>query len=465
MVDIENGLKLVDQAARLDASIGREVSEGLSIKAKIEAIENTEIILENIEDSQAYIDKWPSMSEIWNEYQTFKNMGLTEPYWEGDETNFLAELHSAQVRKEIAVNEIAEIKSNIKVEQSKISKTTVCPTCNTDISDRVVKINRAAMKNIEEWSKTLANKEQELTIYSGEVRVFEQIKSKHRKQQFKYITFDTDTVPFTAKWEHEVPAEPCKTSYNLHLQSVQRFKDNLKQIEVNTTRLAELWEMLAKSEERLGELKKDREALGEVDPTLEEKKAQLSLVIKESEAGVKDLEESVKAVEKRIIQIKTEIEEKETSIAVCENDIKVLNEKIMVDRENTRFLKVLRDTKPKVLQKVWSSILAVIETPFKEITGKDFTIDRGSKGFTAGGRPAARLSGSERSVLGLCFRAALRDLFAPGCGFILLDEIFADCDGERTAAGIAALMQMGRQRVLITHEGTSEMTADQVIEL
>ena len=138
--------------------------------------------------------------------------------------------------------------------------------------------------------------------------------------------------------------------------------------------------------------------------------------------------------------------------------------KIKTDKENARFIKVLRDTKPKVLARVWSNILAVIETPFKEITGKEFEIGRGSKSFTAGGRSAARLSGSEKSILGLCFRSALRDLFAPGAGFIILDEPFADADSDRTAAGIAALVQMRGQKILATHESISEVSADQLIE-
>lgn len=459
----ESSQKLFEQYGRLTSSMDREKLELDSLEKERGGLKNKEYVYPDRVPADKYIAEWPTMQGVWSEYREFLGMKVEEPFWEGDETNFLAELELKRSEVAKVAFDLNALMAEIVAEKKRISKTTLCPTCGTDLSEKISKINAEAELRIallnDQW-EDLAGK---MPSLKSELTQLEEIKKKHVYRKYEHITWDKDTVPFRAVWEGEVPSEPDQATYKEHAETIRQFDALWAQEGRDKKRIVELESMIQKSIERYQQLLLDRDALGEVHSVdnlqvLKDEVTKCSNEFKAAESKVRELEQ-------KITEINTQIKEKKNRIVTLENDVKAYAVKIKADKENARFIKVLRDTKPRVLQKVWHSILSVIETPFKEITGKEFEIGRGAKSFTAGGRSAARLSGSEKSILGLCFRSALRDLFAPGAGFIILDEPFADSDQDRTAAGIAALMQMRGQKILVTHESQTELSADQVIEL
>jgi hypothetical protein len=455
---------------RVKESISKEDENNLNIASKLGELASKvyrTFTDEELANARAYVEAYHQLREEWLEYQSFLGMKLEDPYWEGEEASFLAELNNKITLERELVGEINELKSDIKVQKSKISDTSVCPTCGTDISHKVDEVNAKAETEIVRISATLEEKTKLLSVVSAEVKALKNIKSRHTVRDTKYITWDTNTVPFTAKWERGEPATPNLSELHSCNELLQNHRDTFKDMELDSTRKRELEEMLQQSLARLVEYQSDIGGLGgviDVGELKSSKDAAWNMLVAVSK-DLSTLEEAKKEVDSRLIKLAAEIGAGKSRVVELEADINNTERRIKQDKENSLFVKVLRETRPKVLQKVWANILTLIETPFQEMTEKDMKIDRNSKGFTAGGRSTSRLSGSEASVLGLCFRSALRDLFAPGAGFTIYDEPFADCSVERTAVGIAALMQIRGQRILITHDEQTELSADQVVEL
>jgi len=459
----EASQKLFEQYGRLTSSMDREKLELDSLEKERDELREKEYVYPARAAADKYIAEWPTMQGVWSEYKEFLGMTLKEPFWEGDETSFLAEFELKKAEVASLSQDLNTLMAEIVAEKKRISKTTLCPTCGTDLSEKINKVNDEANQRIALLNNQWKELQAKLPNLKSELSQLEEIKKKHVYRKYGHITWDKSTVPFKAVWEGEVPSEPDQATYKAHAETIKQFDLLKAQQERDDRRLVELESMIQKSIERFQQLMLDRDALGEVHSVdnLQVIKEDVEKCSKEFKAA----ELRVRELDQKITEINTQIKEKHSRIATLENDVKAYAVKIKTDKENARFIKVLRDTKPRVLARVWSNILAVIETPFKEITGKEFEIGRGAKSFTAGGRSAARLSGSEKSILGLCFRSALRDLFAPGAGFVLLDEIFADADPDRTSAGIAAIMQMRGQKILITHDVQAELSADQVIEI
>jgi DNA repair exonuclease SbcCD ATPase subunit len=152
-------------------------------------------------------------------------------------------------------------------------------------------------------------------------------------------------------------------------------------------------------------------------------------------------------------------------ITSLEEEIKSLNKKLSVDARNSQIIKQIRTARPKVLNRVWSSVLTMVSATFSELRGEESTVSKSEKGFYVNGIPVHRLSGSAKSILGIALRVALREIFAPSAGFLVFDEPASDADGERTAMVTGALAAVRGQVIAITHEDISDSSADNIIEL
>jgi ABC-type molybdenum transport system ATPase subunit/photorepair protein PhrA len=139
--------------------------------------------------------------------------------------------------------------------------------------------------------------------------------------------------------------------------------------------------------------------------------------------------------------------------------------KIKEDADNALVLKHMREARPRIISKIWDSIVIAVGERYKQITGSPETLVKSDKGFKLGIRPTSRLSGSEKAVLGIAFRETLRGIFAPGCGFLALDEPTASMDESRTQATLGAIQEIGGQIILVTHDDDIEIFAEQVITI
>ena len=133
---------------------------------------------------------------------------------------------------------------------------------------------------------------------------------------------------------------------------------------------------------------------------------------------------------------------------------------------NNELLKAVRAARPIVAEAVWNMVLSAVSTYFSELRQEECVVQRQGKIFTVNGKGIGGLSGSTKDILGLAIRLALTKTFLPNASFLLLDEISAACDPERTAVMLGFLQATGvPQTILVTHELESEAVADNLIQL
>jgi DNA repair exonuclease SbcCD ATPase subunit len=89
-----------------------------------------------------------------------------------------------------------------------------------------------------------------------------------------------------------------------------------------------------------------------------------------------------------------------------------------------------------------------------------------------GSKPASRLSGGQKVVLGIAFRFAIYRLFAGELGFMVLDEPTVMLDADKVQSVVDVLQSVrrhahntGMQLVVITHEPQLEAAFDYVVRL
>ena len=89
-----------------------------------------------------------------------------------------------------------------------------------------------------------------------------------------------------------------------------------------------------------------------------------------------------------------------------------------------------------------------------------------------GEKPAARLSGGQKVMLGIAFRIAVYNMFASDLGFMILDEPTSELDDDRidnVANMFESVGQYARnaqmQLIVITHKEALKRTFDHTIEL
>lgn len=79
--------------------------------------------------------------------------------------------------------------------------------------------------------------------------------------------------------------------------------------------------------------------------------------------------------------------------------------------------------------------------------------------------PIEELSGARKSIVGLCLRLSLAHLFYGTGGFVLLDEVTADCS-EGNAARIAGMLRgLQSQVIMVTHRQGDAVNANHSILL
>ena len=144
--------------------------------------------------------------------------------------------------------------------------------------------------------------------------------------------------------------------------------------------------------------------------------------------------------------------------------------KIKLTKKNQKYLNNMRKARLSVINTVWRTITESVSHRFNEITGLGYRLIKEDKYFKCDTgveklRPVYRLSGSEQVSLGIAFREVLKMIFSPNCSFLVFDEPFASMSQERTASAMSAISNMAGQVLVITHEESSELSAQQLIEV
>lgn len=428
------------------------------------------------------IEEFESNKKIWECQEWVDSLRIPEDLWEGDEGSFNTELSEVSESVRRLTKEVTEDEHEIKtLERNLKTRKTECLECGSDLSERVDKINSSDKDKIQDISSQLHSKREELESESLYLEVLNEVNTLHlaRKKSARpyekqdLLEIDYETIPHGYKLavpEVEEPSvERLKESSRILSEAKaeeKTHKDDIKQRDEASRMVASLAEKIEKAELKLEKVNQDLEGMDTVDPTpLKEKIEETEGRIGEIENSVREYEKSIKDLELKLAVLKEKGENRIKEINRIKEEIKDNNRLLKEDIRNSKILKSVKDAKPKVLKAVWDKILITVSQTYSNMVGDQMSVTKDDKGFRINGLPVARLSGSEKSSLGIALRATLRDVFAPTAGFVFFDEPFADMDMERTARVSASILSVPGQKFVITHEDNSEVAADQFIDI
>lgn len=192
--------------------------------------------------------------------------------------------------------------------------------------------------------------------------------------------------------------------------------------------------------------------LSSEEETIKKKTTQLALEERTIQDLAADLENQ-KQLQSRIEDLKTQIE-------ITENDVLMLR----------MFKKYISDKILPTVKEVANSLFfQIVGDRYDELSiDDDFNLE--VKTFGGSTRSLKSISGSEEDVACLCLRLALSSLAAGGSraiDFIMLDEITASFDDERTEATAKALLSLRNlynQIIWVSHKSIEAEFADNVIQ-
>ena len=283
------------------------------------------------------------------------------------------------------------------------------------------------------------------------------------------VVVDKIVYPWIVSWGQEVPEAIDQKKISNANNDVVYCNGVATKLEAKKEELSKIGSDITTAEAKLITVQQELEALTDMTDVI----ASTLVDIQTYKDQLKPLNEDLSAKSVLVNESRTqlelerqEIDVHKKAVAEIKVDIKGVNDKLLGSAENNALHRAVADARGVVVENVWNTLFTATNECFSQIRGEVSDITRDGKVFRVNGTKTVRLSGSTLDSLGLAMRAAIRDIFAPATSFLLLDEIAAGADPERTAAMMAqvACLNVG-QKILVTHETISDGIADNIIEV
>ena len=420
----------------------------------------------------ALVENVAEATKVYDLYQRFLRIATIKDFYGGPEKDAREALKADKAAVKKLELEISEKTYSIGAKRKAMKSVDICPECGANIKEKNEELNAARQVEIDQLTAEIKILEAEKKIsveYVVKMESAIQIQDKNSGLRLTsdHIEVDTSVTPNKFLWKSlDIPMEPDQAALNTANKLLAAFEAEKATMERDQKQQEELAMTIKNTARSYGELLVEVEALGvavDTQPLLDEiNKAAEELFNLTKQRSAK-LEE-VNQADKALALAKNEVENHKKVQETAKVLIKDIRGKIVTDARNGKMLKSVRDAKPKVIDLLWARVLEVVSQTHSSMLGRGMKIEKGAKGFAVNGRSVGRLSGAEKSTLGIALRDALRSIFAPGCGFLILDEPFSDCDSEVTLASIAAIQSIPGQKFVISHEDNSEVFADQIVE-
>jgi len=431
---------------------------------------------DEIKEASKLLDSAVEARERWLAYNwvTSCDTSLEETdQWEGSIETFKFEVDDIEKAVKKGTEARTTLKLDIKNKQSRIITDKKCSECGQDVTHLHEEINARIEIELSELAKKLKEVEHKLSkdeAYLKDLKVIKVIQDRQDIEAvdyLKYTVVNKEVVPYEYKWIGGMPTridDSTVQKANALIQAYNATETKKKETEKIARALKkelveiaeEIAEKLVSPEYTKGVTETDNLET-EIASKLSEHKSYTDRNI-EMFNRTQELSTEIKLIEQSMKFYENKVEE-------INEQLKVVRSKLKLDGRNAKLIQNVRNAKPIVLNTVWNKVLLVVSTTFSAMLDREAVVERTPKGFRVNGLPVARLSGSEKSTLGIALRSALRDIFAPGCGTIFLDEVAADADKERTFKILAAVKAIPGQKIFITHEEISSTVADQLIEV
>lgn len=396
-------------------------------------------------------------------------------FWEQKDGDFHEE--RKLIRSEVASqrSSLATLAADKRVKEAEVVAAGQCGYCGQDFSqlpaarEKNAKL-RAQLISIEEDTAEITKllKESETTLSAMDGCEAQQNEIQRTLARFgDDVTWDKSVYPWRPSWGYQ----PIAALFDPAV--LQKEIDGMEALNRTWDAHAARWEQLDKAATRLRTSLADaRAALDAGVPGIEELPA--------LEEQVQKMNDDYSSLYSSLVQTQTEAADllarvssaKATYAAAVARveqarDQKETAEKVIEEIGfNNALQKRVREARPIIANKLWSTVLAAVSRYFSQMRGADSLVTKDTGGFKVDGKEIEALSGSTLDILGLAIRLALVRTFLPQTPLLILDEPSAACDTQRTEAMMGFLQGCGfDQMLLVTHEDTSESVAENLIAI
>lgn len=479
LTSIENNNKEYDDTNK---SISDAACELMTLKDQLEVLEHNEFSVmskDAVDQVNSEIEKANELIARRKSYEKFtlvsEQFKALRGIWEGSKEEFQSDLFKLKEQQVIFNDELTVLKSRLAALPDSATST-ICTACNRefDNAEELKEHNKKIEEARLELSVATDNKSSKFQEISSVIRSYEEVNKAEKTMVYLGVNdFDraTDTYPGAPVWVGDIP-EPVEPTYvSSRLQKLKEDSD---------TRVAK-----SKNEEAIVKTRDSKEkAELKLDSLREVFSQMVKLSVEPTEASITETASSVtfgnerlaganhdlKTVDNEVATVEVTIKSSSSSVDYHTGQVLLLKDRINLSKRNQKYLNVMRKARTSVINTVWKTITDSVSHRFNEITGLNYTLIKEDKYFKCDTgleklRPVYRLSGSEQVSLGIAFREVLKMIFSPNCSFLVFDEPFASMSQERTASAMAAISNMVGQVLVITHEESSELAAQQLIEV
>lgn len=401
-------------------------------------------------------------------YQTWQKRPTSASTFEGTREAFDLELSGIVKAKAEAQTAVTTKQGDVKVLNAKIITSLTCPTCGSTLKDAedIKRRNQQYEAELAQLAADIASEQDRFTDLNQDEHQYKLIRTVDDERRTlaaslgDYVVVDLHEVPRVLVWAGPTTFEPV---------DIKAIDMAIRAAEATNTKAA--MQAGAKSE-----AKKTVETLESLVflevPDVPEYQAKNEKVTEHF------LAQSALTRELDTLRVDLRVAEAEVGKAAAEFEARMASIEAMLATEkqlrsdlsnlafNNGLLKKVRGARPQVADKLWNTVLASVSQMFTQMRGEPSTITKSKDGFACNGAPISSLSGSTSDLLALAIRCSLTSTFLPQANFLMLDEITAACDSERSLTMLGFLAAAGFQQVLlVSHEDVVDTVADTLIQL
>src|SRR5574340_473654 len=372
--------------------------------------------------------------------------------------------------KQARTNVTAKVR-DIEIETTRLKAQLVtaqtCSLCGLDVSQfpETAKKNAELQRQIAEKeteldsaANDLANAERDILMLETESN-WEDALDRQMRPVANLLTRDDSVFPVLYTWAGEIPAEVPAERPDLDGQ--------LAAAKVRG-RSEALRTVIARGTEQANKVRAEMDgvrAMNDADyDALTRRAAEANEAVGVEERRGLEFQmqlASLNTQHREAVNLYVQVEKQRTQFI---EEIETIRGQVKSLEFNNALVKRIRAARPIIANKLWAMVLASVSQVFSLMRGETSIVTKGEDGFEVNGHSATSLSGSAKDLLGLAVRAALVKTFIPACPFIVLDEPAAACDDDRSNMLLGYVAASGfAQTLLVTHEETSELFANNVI--
>jgi len=324
-------------------------------------------------------------------------------------------------------------------------------------------------ESIGKLRETLTETEETVRILEGIITVQDKVVALLETVTSTSLWVNKDVYPWSVSWGADAPEKTNQQQIDKANNDVVYCTGLATQLEGKAKEFHKCCAELSAAEVKLTGLRSQSAKLKDPSEQIEVLVVSIStgkVQLVELQTKLNAQIEGVNAAATKLALDQQTVKKHGEDVAGIKGDIPGVRNQILKSAENNALHRAVAEARTTVIEGVWNTLLTAANECFSSIRGTVSDITREGKVFKVNGIKTVRLSGSTLDSLGLAMRAAIRAVFCPATDFVLLDEIAAGMDVERTAAAMAQVASLGiPQVILVTHEEVSDGLADNIVEV